>query len=191
MNWRTRSYILHTFQSMEYGVLGLHGTIVILHVEEAVAIEIEHVQNQYHSMVENIVVAMIQMFPHVTKLHVLVRCYWYDSLKAVYIRLKERKDVLIYKHFRSHYCVAYFWRLFFLSFFWGGGGLYILCIFFYQKKQKHRQVQNDIHSNQSTINGRSIINQINQMYLHYLCLLVHVNNDCLTCGKFLIYFCLR
>lgn len=187
MNWRTRLYILHTFQSMEYGVLGLHGTIVILHVEEAVAIEIEHVQNQYHSMVENIVVAMIHMFLHVTKLHVLVRCNWYDSLKDVYIRLKERKDVLLYKYFRSHYCVAYFWRL---IFFWGEEGLYILCIF-YQKKQKPRQVQNDIHSNKSTINGRSILNQINQMYLHSLCLLVHVNNDCLTCGTFLIYFCLR
>jgi ammonia channel protein AmtB len=46
---------------MEYGVYGLHGTIVILHVEEAVGIEIGHVQNQYHNMVENIVVAMIQM----------------------------------------------------------------------------------------------------------------------------------
>jgi hypothetical protein len=64
---------------MEYGVYGLHGTIVILHVEEAVSLEIGHVQNQYHNMVENIVVAMIQMFRHVTTIHVLVRCSEYSS----------------------------------------------------------------------------------------------------------------
>lgn len=67
---------------MEYGVHGLHGTSVILHVEEAFDIEIEHVQNQYHSMVENIVVGMIQMFQHVTRIHVLVRSNWYDSFNA-------------------------------------------------------------------------------------------------------------
>jgi hypothetical protein len=58
----------------------------ILHVEEAVGIEIGHVQNQYHNMVETIVVAMIQMFRHVTIIHVLVRCSEYSSPVFLYRR---------------------------------------------------------------------------------------------------------
>ena len=43
---------------MDIGHNGVHGNIVVLHVEEEINLEIEHVQSQHHSMVEIIATAI-------------------------------------------------------------------------------------------------------------------------------------
>lgn len=43
---------------MEIGHNGVHGKVVVLHVEVETNLEIEHVQGQHHSMVETIAMAI-------------------------------------------------------------------------------------------------------------------------------------
>ena len=58
---------------MDIGHNGVHGKVVVLHVEEEINLEIEHVQSQHHSMVETIATAIQLVWNHAAKCLVLVR----------------------------------------------------------------------------------------------------------------------